>query len=111
MPTKLTRRKDPFRTDCWQIYFGDVRVGTIAKSVGNPNAVPQWQWHCGFYPGSNPGETAPTFDQARADFEVAWQAQARDRMPLHESRMAAGAGSVWRSRMPANPDRRMMCPR
>ena len=30
--------------DCWRIYFGDVHVGTIARSVGNPNAKPQWQW-------------------------------------------------------------------
>jgi hypothetical protein len=73
----LTRRHDPNRKECWLIYFGDVNVGHSAKSIGNPNAEPQWQWHCGFYPGSNPGEqrggTAPTFDQARADFEVAWQ--------------------------------------
>ncbi len=52
-------------------------VGTIGRSVGNPNAAPQWQWRCGFYPGSRPGEctggTAPTFDQARADFEAAWR--------------------------------------
>jgi hypothetical protein len=72
----LTRRQDPDRPDCWQIYFGDVHVGTVAKSVGNPNAKPQWQWHVGFYPGSKPGEqrggTAPDFDQARAAFEAAW---------------------------------------
>jgi hypothetical protein len=34
-------------------------------------------WRCGFYPGSEPGECtsgiAATFDQARADFERAWQ--------------------------------------
>ncbi len=34
-------------------------------------------WICGFYPGSEPGEfrdgTAATFDQARADFSIAWQ--------------------------------------
>jgi hypothetical protein len=74
---KLTRRRYPERLDCWHIYFGDVHVGTIARAVGVPNAEPQWQWLCGFYPGSNPSEqrsgTAPTFDQARADFEVAWR--------------------------------------
>jgi hypothetical protein len=36
-----------------------------------------WEWACGFYPGSHPGEctngTAETFDQARGDFEDAWQ--------------------------------------
>jgi hypothetical protein len=74
----LTRRRDPeARQETWHVYYGDVRVGTIARSVGNPNAAPQWQWRCGFYPGSDPGEcragTVPTFDQARAEFEAAWQ--------------------------------------
>ena len=35
------------------------------------------RWFCGLYPGCGPGEctdgTAPTFDQARADFEAAWR--------------------------------------
>jgi hypothetical protein len=52
----LTRRRDPHRTDCWLIYYGDVRVGLIARAVCNPNAEPRWQWLCGFYPGSHPGE-------------------------------------------------------
>ena len=75
----LTRRRYPERQDCWHVYYGDVHVGTIARSVGNPNAAPQWQWQwrCGFYPGNRPGEcragTAPTFEQARADFEAAWR--------------------------------------
>jgi hypothetical protein len=62
--------------DCWLIYFGDVHVGTIAKSVGNPNATPQWKWQCGFYVGSDPGGeqrggTAGDFEQARHNFEAA----------------------------------------
>ena len=72
----LTRRRDPHRSDCWQIYLGDVHVGQIARAVGNPGAAERWTWHCGFYPGSEPGEqrggTAPTFDEARAQFERAW---------------------------------------
>ena len=64
------------RADSWLVYYGDVHVGTIARAVGNPNAEPQWNWLCWFYPGSNPGEqrsgTADTFDQARAAFEAAW---------------------------------------
>ena len=75
MPT-LTRRRYPERPDCWHIYYGDVRVGTIARRVGNPFDTDPWEWDCGFYPGSHPGEhqsdTAATFDQARADFERAW---------------------------------------
>jgi hypothetical protein len=73
----LTRRRSKDRADCWLIYYGDVHVGTIAKSVGNPGAEPQWQWNCGFYPGSQPGECktgrAGSFDEARAQFGSAWQ--------------------------------------
>ncbi len=79
MPT-LTRRRDPDvrqETDKWLIFYGDVQAGSIMRAVGNPDAAPLWQWHCGFYPGSRPGEcsmgTAPTFDQARAAFESAWR--------------------------------------
>ena len=66
----LTRRPDPHRAHSWLVYYGDVHVGTISKGVGNPGAAEAWQWLCGFYPGSNPGDqrgdTAGTFDQARA---------------------------------------------
>jgi hypothetical protein len=76
--TALTRRRDPeAHQEVWQVYFGDVRVGTIGKRAGVPVDVDQWCWSCGFYPGSEPGEhftgTAAAFDQARADFEAAWQ--------------------------------------
>ena len=77
----LTRRPDPHRKDSWLVYYGDVHVGTIAPAAGNPNAERQWQWLCGFYPGSNPGDqrggTAETFEAARAAFESAW----RDYLP------------------------------
>jgi hypothetical protein len=75
MPS-LTRRRSPDRHDCWHVYYGDVRVGTIAKRVGIPPGQDPWGWTCGFYPGSHPGEyetgTAATFDEARARFESAW---------------------------------------
>ena len=74
----LNRRRDPHRSDCWLIYFGDVNVGSVGRAVGTPGASERWVWFCGFYPGSNPGEqthgTAASFDQARADFERAWMA-------------------------------------
>lgn len=75
----LTRRRDPdARQAAWVIHYGDVRVGAIAERTGNPTGTPCWQWTCGFYPGSRPGEctngTAESFDQARAAFEVAWRA-------------------------------------
>jgi len=76
MPT-LTRRRSAHRQQCWHIYYGDVHVGTIAERVGNPHDTDPWEWSCGIYPGSHPGEhlsdTAATFEQARADFETAWQ--------------------------------------
>jgi hypothetical protein len=74
---ELTRRRYPERQDCWHVYYGDVRVGTIAIRTGVPHHEDPWGWICGFYPGSAPGEyldgTAATFDQARADFEAAWR--------------------------------------
>ena len=67
---ELTRRRSEHNRRCWHIYHGDVRVGTIAERVGNPHDTDQWEWNCGFYPGSEPGEyqsdTAATFAEARA---------------------------------------------
>ena len=70
----LTRRRDPDRVDCWFVYYGDVRVGTIASCIG-VNAAPQWQWQCGFYPGRGEqyGGSTGTFDEARAAFADNWQ--------------------------------------
>jgi hypothetical protein len=74
---ELTRRRYPERPDCWHVYYGDVHVGTIAIRNGNPHDEEPWEWSCGFYPGSLPGEhqsdAAPTFEEARADFERAWR--------------------------------------
>jgi hypothetical protein len=62
----LTRRRSPeHRQECWH------------ERVGNPHDTEQWEWRCGFYPGSRPGEcqhgTAASFDEARRDFEAAWR--------------------------------------
>jgi hypothetical protein len=75
---ELTRRRSPdHKHRCWHVYYGDVQAGTIAERVGNPHDTDPWEWNCGFYPGSHPREctngTAATFDEARADFESAWQ--------------------------------------
>jgi len=77
MPS-LTRRRDPdAHQESWRIQLGGVVVGSIAQCVGYPGAAPKWQWRCGFYPGSRPGEctsgTADDFDEACAGFETAWQ--------------------------------------
>ena len=75
--TKLVRRPDPHRKDTWSIYAGDIVAGSIARAAGTPNALVQWKWSAGFYPGSKPGEikggTTDTFEQARAAFEKAWR--------------------------------------
>jgi hypothetical protein len=74
---ELTRRRDLEAADeCWHVYYGDMRVGAIAKRIGIPPGEDPWGWACGFYPGSHPREctngAAATFDLARADFEDAW---------------------------------------
>jgi hypothetical protein len=74
----LTRRRDLEAPDeCWHVYYGDVRIGTIAKRVGIPITEDPWGWACGFCPGCHPREqthgTAPIFDQTRAAFEEAWR--------------------------------------
>jgi hypothetical protein len=73
-----TRLRSPDdREECWRVFPGDVRVGTIGKRVGIPNDQPRFGWTCGFYRGGDPGEctggAAATLDQARADFEAAWR--------------------------------------
>jgi hypothetical protein len=76
MPALTRRRSADAREDCWHIYYGDVHAGTIAMRNGNPHDTDPWEWACGFYPGSHPGEstsgTSETFEQARTDFEAAW---------------------------------------
>jgi hypothetical protein len=74
--TALTRRRNPeVPEESWHVYFGDVRVGTIAIKSGAPSDVDRWGWICGFYPDSHPGEyltgSAPDFERSRADFEAA----------------------------------------
>src|SRR6202790_2200065 len=123
MPT-LTRRRSPdAREECWHVFYGDVRVGTITIRSGNPHDTDPWQWDCGFYPGSHPREhqsgTAATFDQARAEFEDAWRVflskrteadfQAwRDERDWTERKYA-----MWQAgeRLPSQkPNSRMTCP-
>ena len=72
---ELTRRRDPNCANSWLIYYADVHVGTIARSVGNPGAVPLWKWSCGIDPGPGDqrGSTAATFAEARVAFKAAWQ--------------------------------------
>jgi hypothetical protein len=77
MPALTRRRSKDAREECWRVYYGDVRVGTIAIRSGNPADTDPWAWCCGFYPSGQPKEytsgTAATFDQARTAFEAAWR--------------------------------------
>jgi hypothetical protein len=42
---RLTRRRSPDAPDeCWHVYFGDVRVGTIAIRTGMPPGEDPWGW-------------------------------------------------------------------
>ena len=77
MPELTRRRSTDAREECWHVYYGDVHAGTIAIRSGIPHDEDPWEWHCGFYPGSHPGEhqdgTAASFEGARSDFEAAWK--------------------------------------
>lgn len=81
----LRRRRDPHRADCWHVFCDDIHAGTIALSVGRPNAQNEWTWSAGFYPGSRPNEirhgTADSFESAKAAFERAWIVFASTRTP------------------------------
>jgi hypothetical protein len=77
MPELTRRRSLDAPDECWHVWYGDVRVGTIAIRTGIPPHEDPWGWACGFYPGSHPAEytsgAGATFDRARADFEAAWR--------------------------------------
>src|SRR5450759_4060852 len=74
---ELTRKRVNNRPMTWHVHYAGVRVGVVIERSGAPPSSDQWQWCCGFYPGSNPGDdrhgTAATFEAARAAFEAAWR--------------------------------------
>jgi hypothetical protein len=74
---ELTRKRVNDRPETWHVHYVGVRVGVIVERSGIPPSSDPWQWFCGFYPGSNPGEqqygTAADFDAARSAFEAAWR--------------------------------------
>jgi len=53
---QLTRKCVNDRPVTWHIHYAGVRVGVIVERSGAPPSSDQWQWCCGFYPGSNPGD-------------------------------------------------------
>jgi hypothetical protein len=64
----LTRKRVNDRPATWHVHYAGVRVGVIVARSGAPPSSDQWQWCCGFYPGSDPGDdrhgTAATFEVA-----------------------------------------------
>jgi hypothetical protein len=60
MPDLTRRRNLEVRDECWNVYYGDVRVGTIAIRSGMPHHEDPWGWACGLYPGSHPREWRPS---------------------------------------------------
>ena len=62
MTPALTRRRDPeAREECWHIYYGDIRAGSITRAIG-VGGVELCGWSRGFHPGESTGGSAATFD-------------------------------------------------
>jgi hypothetical protein len=53
----LTRKRANDRPLTWHVHYAGVRVGMIVERSGVANTAEPWEWHCGFYPGNNPGES------------------------------------------------------
>jgi hypothetical protein len=51
MPT-LTRKRVNDRPVTWHVHYAGVRDGVIVERSGAPPSSDQWQWCCGFDPGS-----------------------------------------------------------
>ncbi len=74
MPDLTRRREKGGHQESWQVYYGDVRIGWIGERAGAPKSTEQWGWTCGFHPRDrHVSGTAGSFDQARREFERAWQ--------------------------------------
>jgi hypothetical protein len=52
----LTRKLVSDNPETWHIHFAGVRVGMLLERAGIVSTSQPWEWHCGFYPDSNPGE-------------------------------------------------------
>jgi hypothetical protein len=64
MPALTRRRsKDP-HAERWQIFYGDVQVGTIGPRRSTERRRPMG-WSCGFHPLKRVDGTAASFEIAR----------------------------------------------
>jgi hypothetical protein len=94
---------DPHRKG-WFVYCGDVRVGHIGIRAGVSVDSIQWGWSCGFHPGCDPGEqthgSAKSFEEARSDFEAAWNNLAPKKTEAHlEMWRRSRDFHAWKERM------------
>lgn len=75
--TALTRRRDrEAAKESWQIFYGDVRIGTVSERSGAAHRLDCWEWACGFASlpaGSHKHGTAVSLDRAKEAFEEAWR--------------------------------------
>jgi hypothetical protein len=77
--SQLTRclASDQGQPERWLIWYDGVNVGQIRERHGAPFGSDAWEWFCGFYPGSEPGDqrmgSAATYEAARDAFARAWQ--------------------------------------
>jgi hypothetical protein len=107
MPS-LTRKRVNDRPVTWHVHYAGVRVGIITERSGNPTNTDRWEWHCGFYPGSRPGEQryghAENFQAARAAFDAAWRNYLRKRSEADFEEWRQDA--AWHSAKYARRDRK-----
>ena len=73
---RLTRRRDPeARYETWQVWYDDVRVGTIGATAATRGST-YWTWECGFHTGAidrhQRSGSAATYEAAHQAFEAAW---------------------------------------
>lgn len=104
MPELTRRRYRLRREECWHVDYGDVQVGAIARRSGAPIDGPQWEWSCGFYPGTEPGQhstgTAETLALARAEFGRACEVLFATRTEADfQKRRDAQAFTAWKYTM------------
>jgi hypothetical protein len=75
MPQLTRRRSTETREECWHIYYGDVRVGTIALRSAQParhrSMAMGLRLLSELPSGRTSDRTTASFEEARADFEEA----------------------------------------
>ena len=84
--TSLTRVRTDDRLETWKVFYGDLPVGTIARLEPDPVRPENvWRWSCGIYPGAHPAENKAgitvTFEEARSEWQAAWDVFIAKRRP------------------------------